>query len=273
MLEASLHGDNTFVTLTYSELFLPRIAGTNLNTLIPKDLQLFLKRFRKAMEPSAIRFFGCGEYGDQSERAHYHLAMFNVPACRYGSSRYKPPYNRKNCCDICDRVRDAWGMGRVDLDELNQTTAAYIAGYVVKKMTGETDPRLNGRHKEFSRQSNRPGIGADFMWEAASTMMKFSLDDLSKTEGDVPVTLRHGSKEMPLGRYLRRKLRKYLGRDEKTPDHVLQKLAEEMQPLREAQFATKKKTSLQETVLKHFEGERLNFNSRQRIRKQRKTKQ
>ena len=61
--EASLHDENCWFTLTYDDAHLP-----DRNSLRRRDLQLFLKRLRKVMKP--FRFFGCGEYGDDSNRPH-----------------------------------------------------------------------------------------------------------------------------------------------------------------------------------------------------------
>ena len=98
-------------------------------------------------------------------------------------------------------------------------------------MTHTDDLRLQGRVPEFTRMSLKPGIGADFMHDVASTLLDHDL-----AQGDVPVTLRHGSKEYPLGRYLRRKLRAAVGKDEACPDEAFKKMEAELQPLREAAF-------------------------------------
>lgn len=81
-------------------------------------------------------------------------------------------------------------------------------------MTAKDDPRLEGRHPEFARMSLKPGIGGDFTWEIASTMLEFNLE---KREGDVPSSLAHGTSRKGLGRYLTQRLRKQIGRDEKAP--------------------------------------------------------
>lgn len=47
--------------------------------------------------------------------------------------------------------------------------------------------------------SLRPGIGADAMWDVASVMMQYR-------QSQVPMSLRHGTRVLPLGRYLRSKL-------------------------------------------------------------------
>lgn len=98
--------------------------------------------------------------------------------------------------------------------ELNLKTASYLCGYVTKKMTHRDDPRLYGREPEFARMSLRPGIGANAMHNAASAMMQW---DLEKRDADVPHALSWSGRDLPLGRYLRRKLRTYVGRDEKAP--------------------------------------------------------
>lgn len=116
--------------------------------------------------------------------------------------------------------------------------------------------------------SLRPGIGRDFMHEVASSFLQFNLDT---SESDVPVTLRHGSRQLPLGRYLRKNLRRMVGRDEKTPLQVMEALQEGLRPLREIQFASKEATSLKEVILEKHKGKRQSFNARQRIFKPRKT--
>lgn len=135
-------------------------------------------------------------------------------------------------------------------------------------MTRRDDVRLNGREPEFSRMSLRPGIGHDFMHEVASAFLQFDLD---KTESDVPVTLRHGASQLPLGRYLTRNLRKMVGRDEKAPKAVYDKMAEEMRPLREAQFNSEtKKVSLKEVVQAKNKGKVAAHIARSKIFKPRK---
>jgi len=68
--EASLHKNNSFITLTYNDKNLPKYK-----TLQKKHFQLFMKRLRKKYG-SNIRFFHCGEYGDKYQRPHYHACIF-----------------------------------------------------------------------------------------------------------------------------------------------------------------------------------------------------
>lgn len=228
LLEAGEYKDNAFVTLTYSDETMPRLDDGRGN-LVPKDLQDFLKRLRRRYEPLKIRFFGVGEYGDQTQRPHFHAAIFNYKPCwRLSGSHFNA---RMQCCPQCELLYEAWGQGHVHSGRISVKSAQYIAAYTTKKMTKADDERLNGRHPEFARQSNRPyGIGAGAMFEVASTLLDL---DLEKTLVDVPKTLRHGGKEWPLAPYLRRKLRSLIGRDERAPDEVLEAVLEELRPVQE----------------------------------------
>ena len=267
MLESALYVDNTFVTLTYSEenvpTFLDRQSGVLLTTLFPPDVQNWLKRFRKLMSPVRFRFFLIGEYGDVTNRPHYHVALFGYPNCEWVNSRYKS--GRINCCANCDRIRDSWGFGNVFLGSLETNSASYIAGYVTKKMTDREDPRLNGRFPEFSRQSNRGGgLGVGAMDEVASELMRFNLDE---SEADVPSALRHGKRILPLGRYLRRELRKRVGKDPNAPESTRRQVEAELQPLREIAFNNS--SSLKAEIIKAADGKVASLEARQRIFKKR----
>lgn len=271
MLERTQHADAAFVTLTYDDSSLPMLCSGSrlLPTLNPRHLQAWLKRFRKGVEPSRIRFFACGEYGDVTERPHYHVALFGFPTCSRGRTLRRVGSARavwRDCCPSCQLVGETWGHGDVDLGILEADSCGYVCGYVTKKMTHRHDRRLLGREPEFSRMSNRPGIGHDALYELASEFMRW---EAHKPQGDVPVTLGHGRQQLPLGRYLRMKLRKMVGRDEKTPDQILALIAEELRPVREAAFDASR--SLKTTYQEANKGKIARFHARQRIFKQQRT--
>lgn len=224
MLEALCHGENSFVTLTYAaERF----------ELVPKDLQDWLKRFRRAVSPKKIRFFAVGEYGDRTQRPHYHAAVFGHPPCYGGISNR---LRGEPCpCPSCSVVRSTWSYGHVLVGRLEIKSAQYIAGYVTKKMTHREDPRLFGRSPEFGRMSLRPGIGANAMHDVASALLQYNLE---KTRTDVPAALKIGGRAFPLGRYLRGKLREYVGHDKKSPEGSLQELENQLSIVRSYSFAT-----------------------------------
>lgn len=75
--------------------------------------------------------------------------------------------------------------------------------------------------------SLRPGIGHGVLQQIAGVLVAHGVD-----YADVPTCLRHGKKLLPLGRYLRRKLRATMGRDEACPQEVIDELQAEMYDLR-----------------------------------------
>lgn len=223
-LEALTHAHSSFWTLTYDDDHVPASGS-----LVPSHLRDFLKRYRKSIAPSRLRYFAVGEYGEQTQRPHYHVAAFGVDPCRNGTTRINPKSGV--CCPSCDRLRDRWGFGLVHQGELTEKSAQYIAGYCVKKLgdCDADDDVLAGRHPEFSRMSLRPALGVEALDVIAATLRKYDLSD----QVDVPLVVRHGKKKLPLGKYLRRQLRKKLGRPENAPQAVLEAMEIEMQELRE----------------------------------------
>jgi len=211
MLENLCHQASAFVTLTYSDEFLPRLGDKpdGLPVLRPKDLQDWLKRFRERIAPDRIRFYAVGEYGSQSDRPHYHIMVFGYPC-------------------LASDIQATWQKGLVHVGTVTADSAGYIAGYTVKKMTSKDDPRLKGRPPEFCRMSLRPGIGAAAMHDFASELMRYNLDE---TLIDVPTSLKHGKRSLPLGRYLRSKLRLMVGKDGKVPVEARKAYEAEMLPL------------------------------------------
>lgn len=252
MIESLKHGDSAFVNLTYRfECF----AGTHENSgsVYRKHVQDFIKRLRSSLSYK-IRVFGVGEYGDTTQRPHYHLIIYGYPTCTYGRSRYS---NRtKDCCASCDLIRDTWKLGHVYLGDVTKDSCAYVAGYVLKKLTSKNSQfqreALQDRNPEFAIYPNKPGLGALGVPDIVQILTRDVGANSLIAEGDVPSSLRHGGKAYPLGRYLRRKIREYYGFPEKrtkatststtnTPDGWLQKAAEEMRELLEKHDYDQKK--------------------------------
>lgn len=228
LLEASLHPVNSFWTLTYRDEEIP-LTKEGIPNLQRKDLTDFMKRLRVDYSPTKLRYFNVGEYGDQSGRPHYHLALFNYPGCARGVTRQ---IRSAACCGICDRVSRIWGKGIVHSGQLEAASVAYICGYVTKKLTADHKiSHLQGREKEFAAMSLKPGIGAGFMDEVASTFLEHKLDTI---QPDVPNSLAHSGRPMPLGPYLTKRLRKRVGMDEKAPMETHYKAQEKLRPMFEA---------------------------------------
>lgn len=255
MLETALRKDNTFVTLTYDEEHIPENKSVD-----PRQIQLFLKRLRK--NTPKIRYFAVGEYGDQTQRPHYHLALFGYPNCQRLRTRITK--EKRQCCPPCDTIQKAWNKGQIQLGTLEQNSIQYIAGYIVKKMTKHDDIRLQGRTPEFARMSLKPGIGYDMMHELASTLMEYNLENKLT---DVPNILQHGQKRLPLGNYLKRKLRKMINRSENAPQEILQTQKQKMSLMR--QTAYDNSIPLIKIYEKETEGKRIQIEARQERNKKR----
>lgn len=220
-LESLKHAESSFVTLTYSPEFLPVLPSRmdGLATLRPLDLTLFLKRLRKALGHTRIRYFAVGEYGDNTYRPHYHLAVFGIG----------PSY-----AGVVDR---SWNMGHTMVGELNEATSKYIGGYVTKKIAVKDDEfKARGLHPEFARMSNRPGIGALAIPDIAASLLAVENGRCVALMDDVPTSLLMGRKSFPLGRYLRRKLRAELGLPPGAPAEVLAQWEAEMRLVLETEF-------------------------------------
>lgn len=229
MLESLLHSDNCFATLTYEDSNVP--TG---NTLNPRHLQLFLKRLRLALSEFgiSIRYYSVGEYGDETQRPHYHLAIFGLPPT------------------ATELVLKAWGKGHIMLGDLSIESAQYIAGYVTKKMTSWHDPRLNGRHPEFARMSLKPGIGAGAIKDISASLLSTDAGfRMLVALNDVPHALNYGSKMMPLGRYLKGKLRHETGMLQDLSNYHLDKWKREIDLVR-ANKDSQKMLVLQENFLR-----------------------
>jgi len=229
MLESFLHSESCFITLTYAPEHLPPDGS-----VVPRDAVLFLKRFRERIKPVKVRYFLVGEYGDETERPHYHAALFGV-------GRAAEP-----------DIAAAWGLGLVHVGDLEQKSAQYIAGYVTKKMTKSDDPRLRGRHPEFARMSRMPAIGS-----GAIAVMADAMNDREGSKeiarlGDVPSTLKHGGKDWPLGRVLKEKFRDAMGFDEKSlPEAKLAEWVAEMHAMRIDKGASKAAWKALKPMIEH----------------------
>ena len=161
--EASLYDDNCFITLTYNNDNVPIDGGLNYS-----HFQLFMKRLRKRFPNDTIRFYMCGEYGENYGRPHYHACLFgfNFPDrvlhSRTGSGFFI----------YTSRILESlWSYGFSSVADFSFESAAYVARYVMKKITGQAAKRhyevldemtgeIYNRSPEFCRMSLKPGIGA-----------------------------------------------------------------------------------------------------------------
>lgn len=193
MHEASQHQANSFLTLTYDDAHLPVDYSVQV-----KVMQDFMKRLRDHL-PTKVRFFACGEYGDQDQRPHYHSLIFGYDFAEdrklWGSSQGEPIYTSPT-------LAKAWSFGHAWIGSVTYQSACYVAGYVQKKIGGDKaashylrmHPKgyLTQVQPEFATQSRRPGIGAG--WFAKFKSDAFPSDFLVIDGKEVPVPRYYASK-------------------------------------------------------------------------------
>lgn len=160
--EAQLHDSNCFITLTYSDDHLP---GDH--SLSKRTWQLFMKSFRKAIAPTKVRFFMCGEYGENFSRPHYHACIFGYDFPDKVFLKNSQSGDRLYTSALLDSL---WRKGFAWTGSVTFESAGYVARYCTKKVTGVnaadhyvlTDADTGESFSvlpEFALMSRRPGIG------------------------------------------------------------------------------------------------------------------
>lgn len=157
--EAQLHQQNAFITLTYET---PPVS------ISKRDCQLFLKRLRK--QYGTIRYFLCGEYGEQTHRAHYHAIIFGQDflggATKIGPNLYTNAV-----------LQAIWGHGLISIGTVTPQSCAYVAGYVNKK---SADPDT------FNLMSRRPGIGYNWLQKHYQSLLNTETCIIEGSETPIP---------------------------------------------------------------------------------------
>lgn len=146
-LELQQHPQAAWTTLTYNEQNKPL-------TLDKQHLQKFFKRLRKKLGPDrTVRYFASGEYGEQTNRPHYHAILYGI------SDKQQ------------NLIEDTWGLGHARTVPATPANINYTAGYTAKKIgyrqrALEEQVDLNTGEvyywqPPFIQMSRRPGIGAN----------------------------------------------------------------------------------------------------------------
>lgn len=177
MHEARMHSENCCVTLTFDD---EHVAPDY--SVRKRDWQLFVKNLRyEAGKSRPIRYFGNGEYGDDGLRPHHHGLLFgwDFPDKRYYMERKGGPVWKSELLD------SIWGKGICEIGSVTHKSAAYVARYCLKKITGDRaeehyrrrspiDGQVHQVEPEFLLMSRRPGIGATWFDSYASDAFSFS---------------------------------------------------------------------------------------------------
>lgn len=171
--EAKMYEKNSFITLTYDNEHYPENGSLN-----KTDFPLFMKRLRKKYGQNIKFYHGaeygtvcrncmqhktkctCGAYTPTIGRPHHHACLFNFQfsdltffTSRMGTSLY-----------ISESLRAIWPFGFSTIGDVTFQSAAYVARYVTKKITGEKSAEHYGdKLPEHVSMSRKPGIGRQFV--------------------------------------------------------------------------------------------------------------
>lgn len=196
-LEAKQYENNYFITLTYNDenIYIPDRTvnkktgeifyndGTWKGTLVKEDLTNFLKSTRKWFERDynhqGVKFYACGEYGDQQggARPHYHIILMNTP-------KLDTKLIQHTKYMTCERLENIWHRGFINIGEANWTTMGYTAGYCQKKLFGDFKEEYyakKGQLPIYATMSRRPGIGKQYFEENYETI--YETDEIFNSKG------------------------------------------------------------------------------------------
>lgn len=179
MHEAQLHENNIFVTLTYDDDHIPTDFSLNY-----RHFQLFMKRLRKDFSGRNVRFYMCGEYGEDFQRPHFHACLFN---CFFTDRKMQAKLSSGATLWRSERLSELWPFGFASIGDVTFESAAYVARYCMKKVTGPNAEahyeRVNWAtgeiirvEPEFNRMSLKPGIGAEWFKRYRNDVYTSSVD-------------------------------------------------------------------------------------------------
>lgn len=183
LLESQSHQAACFITLTYNEENVP-----NDQSVHKAELQKFFKRLRKNFA-GTIRYFACGEYGEKSNRPHYHAIVYGLD-----------PSIGDALVPLC------WKKGFVQVGVATPESMAYCASYVVKKWTKKGHPDLKGRDPEFVLMSRNPGLGYNYVQKLAEAYHTERGEIALERLGWIGSEIRICGKTYQMPRYLKEKL-------------------------------------------------------------------
>ena len=170
MHEAQENENNHFITLTYDNENLPKDGS-----LCKKHMQDFHKRLRDKFKNHKIKMFYCGEYGDKSERPHYHGIYYNLPLddlelhTTIGGNKL---YTSKT-------IERLWGQGFTPIGNVTFESSAYVARYITKKLKGK------GKFDKEFKNINLETGELTCIHEYANASQKLGISWLEKYHTDV----------------------------------------------------------------------------------------
>lgn len=146
-----------FVTFTYDEQTVP-LTVNNMMTLDKRDIQLFMKKLRKAHPGVKLKYYVSGEYGGRTMRPHYHMILFNADLdYLIGASLADQVLRGLLALDgKVQIISPTWDKGYITVGQVNAASIGYTLKYISK--SGKVPVHKNDfRQPEFSLMSKKLG--------------------------------------------------------------------------------------------------------------------
>ena len=184
-----------FLTLTYDDELLSYTQDGEA-TLDYEDHRKFFKRLRRNIEREygynpRLKYYGCGEYGGDTQRPHFHYIVFNIP-----EEYLIPIWDNEKKITWYPHIYKAWKNGHVDVGSANSNSMAYVTGYLSKSIHSSPDDKLqDGRHPEKPLMSK--GLGKSFLTEQMISYLQAHPQHHVES---------YGKQAYPMSRYYKEKL-------------------------------------------------------------------
>ncbi len=151
--ELEYYKESCFITLTYNEENIPKTGS-----IVKEDLRNFMKRLRKNTKKK-IKYFACGDYGEEKGRPHYHLITLGINYDWEGF-KYKKTIKSKGKMIKIYEV-DEWTNGFVHVGTVTPDSVRYVTDYVMRSYSGTLLTEKYGK-KENPFRSVSQGLGRQF---------------------------------------------------------------------------------------------------------------
>lgn len=168
LMEKEYHDDSAFITLTYDEEHLSHLPDSKeqyydkelgrfvfRKSIYYKDLTDFNKRFRKNFPPKSIKFYACGEYGENKFRPHFHSIVFGAGVNAFTRDCLKSDWGMSDSYRF-DGVNA--GLAYAEADSM-----LYTVGYVRKKFVGKLAKEVY-EDKGLAQPDSRCSQGLGLQW-------------------------------------------------------------------------------------------------------------
>lgn len=185
-----------FLTLTYAT---NPTTEEGIPTLSKRDVQLFMKRLRKALKGQKIKYYLVGEYGSKTLRPHYHALVFGLP---YDGDK------------LLKLIMESWQNGFVQVGTVTSKSISYTLKYMMQPV--EERKRTYGYVQlPFALMSK--GLGSRYI----SNHEKWHKKDVNRN-----YVVKEGGAKSRLPRYYREKIYSKYELDKQRKNRELRRDAE-----------------------------------------------